>query len=152
MDSVDTPKVLWDKRFRDIIEHMNEIELGSGGPAAGVMDASAVRAFHDRLDETIDTRDPWQELRALDELRNAISAREARLVVAAEEMQTRRDVPRRIESSETRRLTGARVGLARRCSLQKGSAFATVAHALVEDMPCTLAALAAGVLSEADAA
>ena len=69
---------------------------------AGVLDASAIRAFHDRLDSPIavsaeldDGEHVLGELRCLDELRNTISAREARLAVAAHEAQRGRKTSER---------------------------------------------------------
>lgn len=73
-------------------------------------------------------------------------------MVAAHDAQEDRDIPRGVTRDETRRLIGAHVGCARRCSSREGSAFVAIAHALLEDMPHALEALAAGVLSEADAA
>lgn len=116
-----------------------------------VLDATAVRAFHDQLDTPIATSDPLEELRALEELRNAISARQAHLAVTAGEAQAARDVPRGIEDAVTSRKAGADVGLARRCSPGAGNVFLKVARALIDDMPHTLRALAAGVISEWDA-
>lgn len=131
---------------------MNDESRREGQGAACVLDATAVRAFRDRLDDEIATDDPLQELRAIDELRNALSARAARLVVAAHDAQEGRDVPRGVTRDETRRLIGVHVGFARRCSPREGSAFVAVAHALVDDMPHALEALTAGILSETEAA
>ncbi|MFC6708055.1 DUF222 domain-containing protein [Flexivirga alba] len=116
----------------------------------GVLDVAAVRAFHDRLDD-LSTDNPLEAVRALAELQNAISARQAHLVVAADEAQQARDIPRGITARDTTREVGSQIGFARRCSGQRGAAFLNLAHTLVEDMPRTLAALAAGVISEWDA-
>ncbi|HWC22925.1 MAG TPA: DUF222 domain-containing protein [Flexivirga sp.] len=121
------------------------------GTPVGVLDASAVRAFHDRLDAPITTGNPWAEVRALEELRNAISARQARAVVAATEAQRACDVPRGVEETVTSRKVGADVGFARRGTPHAGSVFLNVARVLTADMPHTLTALAAGVISEWDA-
>ena len=79
-----------------------------------------MHAFHDRLDAPITTSDPWAQVRALEELRNAISARQARLVVAADEAQQARDIPRGIQQTVTARKVGADVGLARPASARTG--------------------------------
>ena len=124
--------------------------------ADGVLDAAAVRAFHDRLDAPLvgDSSDveAWvEELRALDELRNALTARQARVTVAVHEAQQARDMPRGIDDADTTRLVGSQVGFARRCCPRAGAAFVNLSRALVDDMPHTLAALASGVISERDA-
>ncbi|WP_446665382.1 DUF222 domain-containing protein [Flexivirga sp. B27] len=133
---------------------MNDNSCDAGahdGDAVVGMNASTVRAFHDRLDEAIAPgSDPVEELRALEELRNAISARQAHLAVTVHDTQSGRDVPRSISDADTTRLVGSQLGLARRCTPRQGSRFLQVAHALTEDMPRTLAALAAGVVSEHD--
>ncbi|WP_446665058.1 DUF222 domain-containing protein [Flexivirga sp. B27] len=127
-----------------------------------VLDAAAVRAFHDRLDDPLPattvsddsgagTEDLWAQARALSELQNAISARLAHVVVAAHEQQQDTDDARGIARKATRRLVGSQVGFARRCTPHRGSQFVNLAHALTEDMPHTLTALAAGVISEHDA-
>ena len=130
---------------------MNDTLHDTTDAPTGVLDVSAVRAFHDRLDAPITTSDPLAEVRALEELRNAISARQAHLAVAADQAQQARDVSRRIDETVTSRKVGADVGLARRCSPHAGSTFVRIANALIADMPHTLTALAAGVISEWDA-
>ncbi|MFC6705202.1 DUF222 domain-containing protein [Flexivirga alba] len=118
---------------------------------AGVLDVAAVRAFHDRLDDLSSTDNPLEAVRALAELQNAISARQAHLVVAAHEHQQARDIPRGITARDTTREVGSQIGFARRCPGRRGTAFLNLAHTLVDDMPHTLAALAAGVITEWDA-
>ncbi|MFC6706943.1 HNH endonuclease [Flexivirga alba] len=119
--------------------------------STGVLDVAAVRAFHDRLDDISSTDNPLEAIRALAELQNAISARQAHLVVAADEAQQARDIPRGITARDTTREVGSQIGFARRCPGHRGTAFLNLAHTLVDDMPRTLAALAAGVISEWDA-
>lgn len=130
---------------------MNDVLQDATDTVIGVLDASAVREFHDRLDDQIATDNPLDEARALAELQHAISARLAHLVVAAHDDQQARDVPRGISDTDTSRLVGTHVGFARRCPGHRGAAFLKLAHTLVEDMPHTLGALAAGVISEWDA-
>ncbi|RNI22205.1 DUF222 domain-containing protein [Flexivirga caeni] len=122
-----------------------------------------VRAFHDRLDAPVAVLDPsssaadalvsrqervLDELRACDELRNALSARMARLAVVADELQRERDIVRRIPVADTARLVGSQVGFARRRSGRDGAAFVRLAHVLTQDMPQLLKALAAGLIDE----
>ncbi|MFC6704111.1 HNH endonuclease [Flexivirga alba] len=116
--------------------------------------ASAVRAFHDRLDEAItaDTlEDLLTEARALEEAKNAITARQARITVQAHHQQRQRDLPRGINRATTARKVGSDIALARRSAPHLGSRLLGLAHAVVEEMPCTFAALAAGVITERDA-
>ncbi|HWC24708.1 MAG TPA: DUF222 domain-containing protein [Flexivirga sp.] len=119
--------------------------------AASVLDAAAVRAFHDRLDGPVAGDDVLAELRACEELKNALAARQARLAVAVHENQSARDVPRGISPADTAREAGSQVALARRCAPHLGSRLLGLAHAVVEEMPHTGAALAAGVITEWDA-
>ncbi|MGN6412449.1 hypothetical protein, partial [Flexivirga sp.] len=79
----------------------------TGSRDVDVLDAVAVRAFHDRLDDPVATDDPWAEMRALEELRNAISARQARLVMQAHAEQRDADDRRRIARQATTRLVGS---------------------------------------------
>ena len=135
---------------------MHDIPQDNPPSAIGVLHAAEVRAFHDRLDASLtgdgsDVESLVEEMRALDELRNAVSARQARVAVAVHEAQQARDVPRGIAEADTARLVGSQVGFARRCSPRQGAAFVHLSRALVEHMPHTLAALAAGVISEWDA-
>lgn len=116
-----------------------------------MLDASVVRAFHDRLDGRVEIDDPLQELRALEELKNAISAREARLAVARHQKQREVDEPRGVSKADTTRYVGTQVATARRCAPQLGSRLLGLAHAVVDEMPHTFAALSAGVISEWDA-
>ncbi|MGN6412428.1 hypothetical protein, partial [Flexivirga sp.] len=85
---------------------MNDTGSGSARGAA-TLDAVVVRAFHDRLDDPVATDDPWAEMRALEELRNAISARQARLVMQAHAEQRDADDRRRIARQATTRLVGS---------------------------------------------
>lgn len=133
-----------------IIERMND-PSSDDAASTMVLDADAVRAFHDRLDGPVEPADLWAEARALAELQSAISARLARVVVAAHDIQGESDAARGIARADTKRLVGSHVGFARRCTPHRGDAFVNLSHALAEDMPHTLAALAAGVISEHDA-
>ncbi|MGN6415636.1 DUF222 domain-containing protein, partial [Flexivirga sp.] len=129
---------------------MNPSDLVGAADGTQVLDAAAVRAFHDRLDDPVTTTDPVGEARALAELQHAISARLARLTVRAHQVQSAADEARGITRQATKRLVGSQVGFARRCSPHRGGQFVNLAHALTQDMPHTLAALAAGVISEYD--
>jgi hypothetical protein len=113
--------------------------------------ASSVRAFHDRLDAPVDADDLLEELRALEELKDAICARQARLAVVIHERQRRLDIRRGIDAAATTRFAGSQVAFARRCAPRVGTRLLGMAHALIDAMPHTYAALVAGVISEWDA-
>ncbi|HWC23330.1 MAG TPA: DUF222 domain-containing protein [Flexivirga sp.] len=130
---------------------MNDTSQGAEAGTIGALDASAVRAFHDRLDSPVTGNDVLAELRACEELKNALAARQARLAVAVHENQSARDVPRGISKADTAREAGSRIALARRCAPHLGSRLLGLAHAVVEEMPHTRRALAAGVITEWDA-
>ncbi|WP_188837181.1 HNH endonuclease [Flexivirga endophytica] len=120
--------------------------------AAGVLDATAVRAFHDRLDGdvAVDAEDLFAEIRACEELKNALCARQARAAVAAHTIQRSRDLEHGISKADTARMVGSQVAAARRSAPHLGSRLLGLAHAVTEEMPHTREALAAGVISEWD--
>ncbi|WP_265447454.1 HNH endonuclease [Flexivirga meconopsidis] len=135
----------------------DSVSTTSAGRSAGAvgctsLTADAVRAFHDCLDGPLPEADESEpllaELRALEELKNALSARQVRLTVAVHEHQQGRDRARGIETADTARLVGSQVALARRCSPHLGSRLLGLAHALVDELPHTLTALQAGVITE----
>lgn len=130
---------------------MNDILRDVKCGAVDALDAPAVRAFHDRLDGPVTDGDLLAELRACEELKNALAARQARLALAVYEDQSARDVPRGISKADTARQVGSQVALARRCAPHLGSRLLGLAHAVVKEMPHTQQALAAGVITEWDA-
>ncbi len=86
------------------------------------------------------------ELTALERLKSAVAARQARLAVALAESQTAahpQHDPAQVEAS-----VGAQVGLARRMSPARGRAALRLARTLTMDLPFTFDALAAGEISE----
>ncbi len=82
----------------------------------------------------------------LERVKAAAAAEQARLAAAVE--------ARRIEAARaggprvSRAALGSEVGLARQESPHRGERLLAMARILVADMPCTLAALESGVLSE----
>ncbi|WP_446663919.1 DUF222 domain-containing protein [Flexivirga sp. B27] len=136
-------------------------------PTDGAVDAAAVRSFHDRLDgslsgsgggtiegsvgSSVRPDELLDEVRACEELKNALSARQARATVALHEHQRAVDASRGIRVAETARVVGSQVALARRCAPQQGSRLLGLAHAVVDEMPHTFEALRSGVISEHDA-
>ena len=165
---------------------MNESSSGvEGPPAQGVADeVAAAREFRVRLAATIvgdSAAGHLQQIRALEELKNAICARQARLAVAAHAAQacadrvrveggrpdgrtdqcdrdasTQPDTPPPTSSGasteqETRRLVASQLALARRTNPYTGSRLLHLAHALADDLPHTLAAMQTGIIGERQA-
>lgn len=130
---------------------VGEVMVKAPTEGAFTIGADSIRWFLDQLDNAINSPDPLAEVRALEELKNAVSARQARATVVAHEAQRRRDRERGLSAAETARVVGSQVALARRQAPSQGSRFLGLAHAVVEEMPFTFDALRAGVISEYDA-
>ncbi|MEW1783506.1 DUF222 domain-containing protein, partial [Arthrobacter sp. NPDC080086] len=88
------------------------------------------------------------ELRALEDRKSAISARQARLAVALDLVRRREQAALGLPADQLGTGVGAEVALARRESPVKGSRLLGLARALVTEMPRTLAALEIGRLNE----
>jgi len=88
------------------------------------------------------------ELRALEDSKSAISARQARLAVALDLVRRREQAALGLPADQLGAGVGAEVALARRESPAKGSRLLGLARALVTEMPHTLAALDTGRLNE----
>ncbi|MFC8409511.1 HNH endonuclease [Arthrobacter sp. NPDC057259] len=88
------------------------------------------------------------ELRALEDRKSAISARQARLAVALDLVRRREQAALGLPADQLGAGVGAEIALARRESPAKGSRLLGLARALVTEMPRTLAALEKGQLNE----
>ncbi|MGO4860193.1 HNH endonuclease, partial [Arthrobacter sp. 2MCAF14] len=88
------------------------------------------------------------QLRALEDLKSAAAAAQARIAVAFDAAQRSAEKELGIQAEEQGRGVGAQVALARRESPARGSRLHGLAKALVTEMPHTLAALESGQLSE----
>jgi len=88
------------------------------------------------------------ELRALEDRKSAITARQARLAVALDLVRRRQQAALGLPADRLGAGVGAEVALARRESPVKGSRLLGLARALVTEMPRTLAALDTGRLNE----
>ncbi|WP_432394265.1 HNH endonuclease [Pseudarthrobacter sp. L19] len=88
------------------------------------------------------------ELRALEDRKSAISARQARLAVALDLIRRREQAALGLPPDQLGAGVGAEIALARRESPAKGSRLLGLARALVTEMPHTLAALDTGLLNE----
>ena len=88
------------------------------------------------------------EIRALEDQKSALAARQARLSVAFDLLQRREQADAGMPAAELGAGVGAQIALARRESPAKGGRLLGLAKALVTEMPHTLAALEAGQLNE----
>ena len=89
-----------------------------------------------------------EQLRVLEEMKSAITALQARVVVAFDLAQRAEQAEAGVPASERGQGVGAQVALARRESPNRGSRLLGFAKALVVEMPRTLAALRSGQLNE----
>ena len=88
------------------------------------------------------------EIRALEEEKSALAARQARLTVAFDQLQRRQQAGAGIPADELGAGIGAQIALARGESPAKGNRLLGLAKSLVTEMPHTLAALETGQLNE----
>ncbi|MFC8408908.1 HNH endonuclease [Arthrobacter sp. NPDC057259] len=88
------------------------------------------------------------EIRALEDRKSAIAARQARLAVALDLVRRREQAALGLPADQLGAGVAAEVALARRESPVKGSRLLGLARALVTEMPHTLAALETGRLNE----
>jgi hypothetical protein len=87
-------------------------------------------------------------LRRLEELKSAAAATQACVTVAFARSQRAAQAAAGVPARKLGAGVGAQVALARRDSAARGARHLGLAHALVHEMPHTLAALEAGVLTE----
>ena len=88
------------------------------------------------------------EIRALEDRKSALSARQARLSVAFDQQQRRQQAAAGMPADRLGAGVAAQIALARRESPAKGSRLLGLAKALASEMPHTFAALEAGQLNE----
>ncbi|WP_157360927.1 HNH endonuclease signature motif containing protein [Arthrobacter sp. EPSL27] len=88
------------------------------------------------------------EIRALEDAKSALSARQARLSVEFDLVQRREQAAAGVPAAELGAGVAAQIALARRESPAKGGRLLGLAKALVTEMPHTLAALEAGQVNE----
>ncbi len=115
------------------------------------MGAAEVRSWAaglSRLDEAVTDAEGVEQLRALEELEAAAAAAQARITAAFVASQRQVQDARGVRGRDVGKGIAAQVALARRESPHRGSRFVGEALALVHQMPHTLRALSAGVLSE----
>ncbi|GAB2738219.1 HNH endonuclease [Arthrobacter bambusae] len=95
-----------------------------------------------------DSTELIDQLRALEDLKSAAAAAQARIAVAFDAAQRSADAAAGVPAEERGRGVAAQVALARRESPALGSRLVGLAKALVTEMPHTLAALDTGQMNE----
>ena len=120
-------RVAW---VRELIDAVRSLRPGAGGT------------------ELADPAELINQLRALEDLKSAAAAAQARIAVAFDAAQRSADAAAGVPAEERGRGVAAQVALARRESPARGSRLHGLAKALVTEMPHTLAALDTGQLNE----
>lgn len=111
-------------------------------------DLTAWRVALGELDRDVSDAERIDQLRALEELKSAAAAAQARIAVDLEASQRAEQAAAGVPAGERGKGIGAQVALARRESPHRGGRLLGLATALVREMPHTYAALRAGVISE----
>jgi hypothetical protein len=121
-------------------------EFGVGGSVA--RRAQALRAM--MIDEAlpVEARDSVDELRALEELSNALAARRARVTVAFVAGQKAEQVAQGVPTDRVGRGVAAQVGLARRISPFEATRYVGQVAILTTELPESFARLQSGGVSE----
>ncbi|WP_442544632.1 HNH endonuclease [Arthrobacter sp. KN11-1C] len=130
--------------------------IGSGAPTGDAGPDAAVPGVRVRdligavrsLRPGSESADLIDQLRALEDLKSAVAAAQAKIAVAFDAAQRSADAAAGVPADELGRGVAAQVALARRESPAKGSRLFGFAKALVTEMPHTLAALDTGQLNE----
>lgn len=127
-----------------------EQDTSTGGTE---VDAAAVGVWVDRLAEALPTGEDSgaalvEEITALERLKSAAAARQARLTAAFDTAQRTAQRAAGMRAERVGRGIGAQIGLARHDSPQKGVRYVGLAKTLLGEMPQTLAALQRGECSE----
>ena len=115
------------------------------------LDATGVTGMIERLRELggpVDEAEAIDEIAALERLKSAAAAAQARVTAALREGRLAREMDAGMPAAERGRGLGDEIGLARRESATLGSRHLGLARALVDELPCTLAHLTVGTVSE----
>jgi hypothetical protein len=121
------------------------------GNAPAALDAAVVEAFRDRLlsgSRDLSDADRVDLLGALEELKSAAAAVQARVTAAFDASQRAAQAAAGVPARDQGKGVAAQVGLARRESVSRGSQHLGLARILTGNLPRTLEALAAGKLNE----
>lgn len=122
--------------------------VGQGGAPLATADVAAFAAVLAQLPAAGSEADNIDRIRMLEELKAVCAAVQARETVALYESRVAAEAARGIPASRRGRGVASEVALARRVSPSQGSRHVGFGTALVHEMPHTMAALSAGVLSE----
>ncbi|TWP33590.1 HNH endonuclease [Leekyejoonella antrihumi] len=117
----------------------------------GALTLAEVDAFLTQAARTaadLDNATRIDQIAALEQVKSAAAAAQARLTVDLYTSQREADQGRGLPAGKTSRSVGTQIALARRDSPHKGNRHLGLAKALVAEMPHTLAALTAGIVSE----
>ncbi len=138
---------------RSRIEHMSErrVDGGSAEGARSLPSAESVAGMVARLavlDRDVSDAERIDQIRALEELKSAAAAAQARATADLAASQVAQQAALRVRPSDQGKGVAAQVALARRESPVRGNQHLGLARALVHEMPHTLRALAGGRLSE----
>ena len=125
-----------------MVEHMFEDRQVSAADVAAF--AAGLRS----LGGTAAAGELVDQIRALEELKSAAAAAQARVTVVFAELQLAAQRVAGVPASEVGKGIAAQVALARRDSPARGGQHLGLAQALTHELPHTLAALAAGQISE----
>ncbi|MFX4287329.1 DUF222 domain-containing protein [Janibacter sp. G349] len=115
------------------------------------LDAEGVDGMVERLRAlggSVDETEAVDQIAALERLKSAASAAQARVTATLHEERVAREAAAGMPPAERGRGLGDEVGLARRESATLGSRHLGLARALVDELPCALAHLTAGTVSE----
>lgn len=130
----------------DTVEHMFEVAVD-----AAPVGAATFRAWRDALaglDREVDDAERVDQIRALEELKAAAAAAQARAAADLHASVRARHAAAGIPVDQQGKGVGAQVALARRESPHRGGRHLGLALALTAEMPHTLSALSAGRLTE----
>ena len=138
--------VLSAAEFASLVEPVWDLAAGVEGAVEGAVGGDAARAgssVGSSLDAGL-----IDEIRFWEELKSVASARQVRATAVFAASQRETQCAAGMRAREVGKGIGAQVALARRDGAHKGSRHLGVAEALAHEMPHTLAALDAGVISE----
>jgi len=115
------------------------------------LDAAGVTGMIERLrglGGAVDEAEAIDEIAALERLKSAAAAAQARVTAMLRDSRVARETDAGVPAAQRGRGLADEVGLARRESATLGSRHLGLATALVEELPCSLAHLADGTVSE----
>ena len=132
-----------------MFEARGPLGAGASAPtAASVIEFRAALVEMGAPARCLDDAERIEQIRALEELKAAASAAQARVSAGLYASVVAARAARGVPAAERGRGVAAQVALARRESPSRGGRYLGLARALTAEMPHTLAALSAGRLSE----